>query len=134
MKKWQLICCKTKKPKFYFELFHFMKMASIYNNWKLITLALDRDPWTLYRCSYLEKLIYNCVKFIRKLIYIQFCIKVVGLNRPNSANKQPIIYTRPFYLTRNSTNDSAVKWSRDTGREPWPVYCSAIGDFSDHVI
>ena len=32
-------------------------------------------------CSYLEKLIYNFVKFM----YIQFCIKVVGLKRSNSA-------------------------------------------------
>ena len=47
--------------------------------WKLITLAIAAHE------SYIW-----CAKFIRKLIYIQFCIKVVGLNRSNSANKQPI--------------------------------------------
>ena len=41
-------------------------------------------------CSCLEKLIYNFVKFIRKLIYIQFCIKLKGLNISNSANMQQI--------------------------------------------
>ena len=32
----------------------------------------------------------NCVKFIRKFIYMQFCIKVVGLNRSYSENTKPI--------------------------------------------
>ena len=60
--------------------------------WKLITLALDATHESYIWCSDLETLIYNCAKFIRKLIYIQiqFCIKVEGLNRSNSANKQPI--------------------------------------------
>ena len=32
----------------------------------------------------------NCVKCIRKFIYMQFCIKVVVLNRSYSRNTQPI--------------------------------------------
>ena len=32
---------------------------------------------------------YNFVKFIRKLIYIQFCIKVVGLNRSSENDDIP---------------------------------------------
>ena len=33
---------------------------------------------------------YETVKFIRKFIYMQFCIKVVVLNRSYSTNMQPI--------------------------------------------
>ena len=55
--------------------------------WKLITIALSFATHESYMwCSYLMKLIYNFVKFIRKLIYLQFCIKVMGLKRSNSAN------------------------------------------------
>ena len=46
----------------------------------LITLALDRDSWK-FSDGLVSWLINNCVKVIRKLIYIQFCIEMVGLNR-----------------------------------------------------
>ena len=32
-----------------------------------------------------------------------------------------MLFLRPYCLTRNSTNGSAVKWSRDTGGDTCPV-------------
>ena len=37
-------------------------------------------------------------------------------------------------MTRNSTNSSAVKWSRDAGGDTRSVYCSVIGDSSGQMI
>ena len=35
---------------------------------------------------------------------------------PEKANcNLRLLFISPYYLTRNSTNGSAVKWSRDTG-------------------
>ena len=59
-------------------------------DWKLITLALDRDPWKLYLMFLSQEIDLQLCQIYTKLIYIQFCIKVVGLNRSNSANMQPI--------------------------------------------
>ena len=56
--------------------------------WNLITLALDPDPWKFYLMSLSRET--DLQRCLRKLIYIQFFIKVVGLNRSNSANMQPI--------------------------------------------
>ena len=72
----------------------------------------------------------NCVKFIRKFIYVQFCIKVVVLNRSYSTNTQPIwkrwyptgflidiidniITFSSYYVIRTSANGSVVNWSHD---------------------
>ena len=49
--------------------------------WKLITLALDRDPWKLY------------LMFLSQETDLQICqiyTKINSLNRSNSANMQPI--------------------------------------------
>ena len=80
--------------------------------WKQITLALDCDPWKLY------------LMFLSRETDLQLCQIYTKIN----------IYTILYCLTRNSTNGSAVKWWRDTGGDTWPVYCSAIGDSSGHVI
>ena len=76
---------------------------------------------------FLEKLIQNCVKFIHKFIYIQFCITVVVLNNKYVTNMKTAISHRliidniitnsphsPYYVTRTSANDSAVSLSHDT--------------------
>ena len=49
--------------------------------WKLITLALDRDPWKLYLMFLYWEINIKLCQFTRKCIYIQFCIETVGLNR-----------------------------------------------------
>ena len=42
-------------------------------DWKLITLALDRDPWKLYLMFPSREIDKkNCVKIIRKFIYVKF--------------------------------------------------------------
>ena len=55
-----------------------------------ITLALDRDPLKLYLMFLSREIDIQLCQIYRKLIYIQFCIKVEGLSRSNSANRQPI--------------------------------------------
>ena len=59
--------------------------------WKLITLAHDHDPWKLYLMFLSQETDLQLCQIYTKInIYIQFCIKVVGLNRSNSGNMQPI--------------------------------------------
>ena len=67
--------------------------------WNLSTLVVDRDPWEFYLMFlFREKLILNGVKFIRKSIYINFCEKIVGLNRSYLANTQYYIPSFIFPL------------------------------------
>ena len=40
----------------------------------------------------------------------------------------------PYYVTRTSTNGNAVHWSRNTDRDTWPVYGTAISGSSGDVI
>jgi len=58
--------------------------------WKLITLALDHDPWKLYLMFLSRETDLQLSQINTKINHIQFCIKVVGLKRSNSANMQPI--------------------------------------------
>ena len=59
--------------------------------WKLITLALVRDPWKSYLMFLSRETDLQLCQIYTKInIYIQFCIKVVGLKRSNSENMQPI--------------------------------------------
>ena len=56
--------------------------------WKLITLAPDQDPWKLYLMFLSREIDIQLCQISTKINI--YCIKVVGLNRSNSANKQPI--------------------------------------------
>ena len=61
--------------------------------WKLITLALDRDPRKLYMMFLFREIDLKLCQIYTKIriyIYIQFCLEIVGLNRSYSANMQPI--------------------------------------------
>ena len=65
-----------------------------------------RDIYLMFLSREIDK---YCVKFIRKFIYIEFCIKVVVLNRSYLANTQPI-WKRLYSV--------CIMWQR---------YCTAIG-------
>ena len=52
-----------------------------WKGWKLITLALDPDPWKLYLMFLSREIDIKLCQILRKCIYIQFCIETVGLNR-----------------------------------------------------
>ena len=56
--------------------------------WKLITFALDRDPWKFYLMFLSREIDLQLCQIYTKINI--FCIKVVGLKRSNSANMQPI--------------------------------------------
>ena len=71
--------------------------------WKLITLAHDHDPWKLYLMFLSQETDLQLCQIYTKInIYIQFCIKVVGLKRSNSAdatNLKTMISQRNLIVT-----------------------------------
>jgi len=58
--------------------------------WKLITLALDLDPWKLYLMFLSREIDIQLCQIYTKINIYTICIKVVGLDRSNSASKPPI--------------------------------------------
>ena len=84
--------------------------------WKLITLALDRDPWKFYLMFLSREIDINCVKIIQKFIFVKF--------RKSYLN----------HVTRTITNGRVVYWSRVSACITWPLYCTVIGGISGKVI
>ena len=58
--------------------------------WKLITLALDPDPWKLYLMCLPREIDLQLCQIYTKINIYTILYKAMGLNRSNSANKQPI--------------------------------------------
>ena len=85
-----------------------------WKGWKLITLALDPDPWKFY-------LMFLSREIDKKLC--QIYTKILLYN---------IIYK--FVIRHKNSHQSAVYWSRDTDRDMWKQYWTAIGGSSGDII
>ena len=53
-------------------------------------LGVDRDQWEFYLMFFSWEIDKKCCQIYTKMIYIKFCIKIVGWNGSYSANIQPI--------------------------------------------
>jgi len=45
--------------------------------WNLSIIGVDQDPLEFYLMFLPQELMSNCVKFILKSVFIDFCIKIV---------------------------------------------------------
>ena len=59
-------------------------------DWKLITLALDRVAWKFYLMFLSREIDLQLCQIYTKIKIYTILYKIVGLNRSNSANIQPI--------------------------------------------
>ena len=80
--------------------------------WKLIALALDRDPWKLHLMFLFLEIDIKLYQIYTK-IHMCKILKIWNLN----------------HVTRTTTNDSAVHWSHVSCCITWPLYCTASGGF-----
>ena len=60
-------------------------------DWKRFTLALDREPWKLYLMFLSWETHLQICQIYTKINIYTILYKAMGLNRSNSANKQPIL-------------------------------------------